>query len=66
MSRPGGYEGRKEPTMYVLKLTPEEYSLVIQCMAFATADLRRMGEPEEAKTVKALSMRFILRPDIEL
>ena len=52
--------------MYVLKLTPEEYSLVIQCMAFATADLRRMREPEEAKAVKALSTRFILRPDIEL
>ena len=66
MSRPGGHEGRKEPTMYVLKLTPEEYSLVIQSLAFATADLRRMGELEEAKAVKALSTRFILRPDIEL
>ncbi len=52
--------------MYVLKLTPEEYSLVIQSLAFATADLRRMGELEEAKAVKALSTRFILRPDIEL
>lgn len=52
--------------MYVLKLTPEEYSLVIESMAFATAALRRMGEPEEAKAVKALSTRFILHPDIEL
>lgn len=52
--------------MYVLKLTMEEYSLVIQCMALATADLRVMGEADDAEAVKALSTRFILHPDIEL